>query len=336
MSRWASDPQAAADHLIGRSLEALDIQGRVLLANQAGALPALLAERGLAFCLWNRRLVGKPEAQPWPPAGPFDVALLRLPKPKDEQQMAAHACLSVLAPAGRLIVYGGNEEGIRSAGDRLASLCGEVATLATRGHGRVLAARRPADSAALRASLAAWRSVVQLTIAGGTRDWVSYPGIFAAQRIDEGTALLLGALPPLRPGDRVLDYGCGSGAIGATALAAQPRIVLDLLDEDAVALEAARENVAGAHLALGSRLADSGSADYAAILSNPPLHQGIVEDHGLLEQLIADAPAHLRPGGTLQIVVQRRVPLERLLAKHFADISVPAENGRYRVWRARR
>jgi 16S rRNA (guanine1207-N2)-methyltransferase len=336
MSRWASDPQAAADHLIGRSLEALDIEGRVLLANQAGALPALLAERGLAFCLWNRRLVGKPEAQPWPPAGPFDVALLRLPKPKDEQQMAAHACLSVLAPAGRLVVYGGNEEGIRSAGDRLASLCGEVATLATRGHGRVLAARRPADSAALRASLAAWRSVVQLTIAGGTRDWVSYPGIFAAQRIDEGTALLLGALPPLRPGNRVLDYGCGSGVIGATALTAQPGIVLDLLDDDAVALEAARQNVAGARLALGSRLADSGCTDYAAILSNPPLHKGIVEDHGLLEQLIADAPAHLRPGGTLQIVVQRRVPLERLLAKHFADISVPAENGRYRVWRARR
>jgi hypothetical protein len=95
MSRWASDPEAAADHLIGRSLEAMDIEGRVLLANQAGALPALLAERGLDFSLWNRRLVGKPGAQPWPPAGPFDVVLLRLPKPKDEQQMAAHACLSV-------------------------------------------------------------------------------------------------------------------------------------------------------------------------------------------------------------------------------------------------
>ena len=76
--------------------------------------------------------------------------------------------------------------------------------------------------------------------------------------------------------------------------------------------------------------------DYAAILSNPPLHKGIAEDHALLEQLIADAPAHLRAGGCLQIVVQRRIPLERLLAKHFADVTVPAENGRYRVWRARR
>jgi len=55
----------------------------------------------------------------------------------------------------------------------------------------------------------------------------------------------------------------------------------------------------------------------------------------LLESLIADAPAHLRDGGHLQMVVQRRIPLERLLAKHFGDVAIVAQNGRYRVWRAR-
>jgi len=336
MSRWANDPEAAADQLIGRSLDAIDLSGRVLLANQAGALPALLAGRALALALWNRRLAGSAKAQAWPPAGPFDVALLRLAKAKDEQEMAAHACLSVLAPGGRLIVYGGNDEGVRSAGGMLERLCGEVQTLATRGHGRVVAARRPRDAAHLRASLAAWRSVVRLELGGVTRDWVGYPGIFAANRVDEGTALLIGALPTLRAGDRVLDYGCGSGAIGATALAAEPNLALDLLDDDAVALEAARENIPAARRMLGTRVADAGGSDYAAILSNPPLHKGIAEDHALLEQLIADAPAHLRAGGHLQIVVQRRVPLERLLAKNFAEVTVPAENGRYRVWRASR
>ena len=31
------------------------------------------------------------------------------------------------------------------------------------------------------------------------RDWIAYPGMFAADRLDEGTALLLGGLPPFRP-----------------------------------------------------------------------------------------------------------------------------------------
>jgi 16S rRNA (guanine1207-N2)-methyltransferase len=178
--------------------------------------------------------------------------------------------------------------------------------------------------------------VTPLQVAGTARDWVSYPGIFAAGRLDEGTALLIGVLPPLGRRARVLDYGCGSGVIGAAALALEPTITLDMLDTDTVALEAVRENAPPAKRVLGTRVADAGKVLYQVILSNPPLHEGVAEDHGLLEQLIADAPLSLVAGGVLQIVVQRRVPLDRLLAQHFATAQVVAENGRYRVWRAPR
>jgi 16S rRNA (guanine1207-N2)-methyltransferase len=334
MSRWAKDPEAAADELIGRTLDAIAVEGRVLIANHAGSLPSLLAARGASIALWNRRATGSGGAHPWPPDGPFDMALLRLPKAKDEQEMAVHACLGALAQSGRLIVWGGNDEGIRSAGRMLERLGDSVDTLATRGHGRVLAARRADDTARLRTSLAAWRSVSRVEFGGSTRDWVSYPGLFAAGRIDEGTALLLRALPPLRTGARVLDYGCGAGVIGAAALAAEPSLALDLLDNDVLALEAARENVAGARLLLGGSLADTKRTAYDAILSNPPLHQGLAEDHAQLEQLIADVPAHLAPGGCFEVVVQRRIPLDRALAQSFASAAVVAENTRYRVWRA--
>ena len=333
MSRWADDPERAAGELIRRALDAIDLRGHLLLANHAGALATLLGARGLAFELWNRRQTGGGTAEPWPAAGPFDVALLRLPKAKDEQEMAAHACLGVLAPGGRLVVYGGNDEGIRSAAGRLERLCGEVDTLATRGHGRVVAAKRPADVSRLRSSLEAWRSTATLEIGGSRRPWVSYPGVFAADRIDEGTELLIGALPPLPAGARVLDYGCGTGVIGGAAAAHAPGIALDLLDSDSVALQAARENLPGARLVLGTTLADTGGVRYDAILSNPPLHTGLAEDHVLLERLIADAPAHLAPGGVLEIVVQRRIPLDRLLSERFSAISTAAETGRFRVWR---
>jgi 16S rRNA (guanine1207-N2)-methyltransferase len=334
MSRWADDPDRAADALIERCLDELALTGRVLIVNQGTALPSLLEARGVAFAVWNRRVTGEHAAAPWPPAGPFDAALVRLPKARDEQRMSVHASLSVLAPGGRLILYGGNDEGIRPAARVLEEVCGRATTLASRGHGRVVAAVRPERTDMLQGSLAAWRTVMPLAIAGGARAWVTYPGLFAAGRLDGGTALLVGALPPLLPGARVLDYGCGAGAIGAAVVVAQPSISLDMLDSDAVALEAVRENVGTARRVLGARVADAGSVRYQAILSNPPLHAGVAEDHALLERLIADAPAALVAGGVLQLVVQRRVPLDRLLARHFARAEVVAETGRYRVWRA--
>lgn len=335
MSRWAQDPEGAADALILRCLDDIAVAGRVLLVNQAGSLPAAMRQRGLVCTVWNRRLLEGAEASSWPPQGPpYDLALVRLPKARDEQAMTAHAVMSVLGVGGRLILYGGNDEGIRSAVAPLQELAGHVDTLAIGGHGRVLAASRLEAMDGLRGTLQAWRTVSPMEIAGRMRDWASYPGCFAAGRLDEGTALLISALPPLEPHIRVLDYGCGTGTIAAAVVAVQPDARVEGLDSDAVALEAARENVPAARLTLGTSLADAAQRDYAVILSNPPLHQGIAEDRTLLDRLISDAPSRLVPGGQMQLVVQRRVALDRMLGRHFGKVEVVAETGRYRVWRA--
>ena len=122
MSRWADDPEKAADALIESFLGSVALAGRVLLVNQSGAVMASLAARRIRAEAWNRRLIGTMAAAPWPPAGPFDLVLLRIPKSKDELEMSVHASLGVLRARGRLIVYGGNEEGIEQVWRRTAEL----------------------------------------------------------------------------------------------------------------------------------------------------------------------------------------------------------------------
>ena len=92
----------------------------MLLANHVGrAAGAAVRARWRRCGLAPASRPGWRRCRAWPPPGPFDVALLRLPKARDEQEMAAHACLGSLREGGRLIVYGGNDEGIRPAAGML-------------------------------------------------------------------------------------------------------------------------------------------------------------------------------------------------------------------------
>lgn len=334
MSRWRQDPNAAAAELIRRSLPELDLSGLLLLAGAGTIVAEALRGEGCEVNVWSRRASDMLSASPWPAGGPYDAVLLRLAKAKDEHEMNLAAALSVAGEGARIILFGGNDEGIRSGITALEAACGPSDTLSTKGHGRIVAATAPAKRDRARDTLSAWRRVSPLELAGRTRDWVTYPGLFSANRLDDGTALMLTALPPLRPVARVLDYGCGSGTIAAAIRDKLPGAQIEVLDADSVALLAAQENVREARAILGTNLNAAGATRYDAILSNPPLHDGVAEDHGALERLIAQAPKHLRPGGVLQMVVQRRVPLGQALEALFAEHAVVAENGRYRVWRA--
>lgn len=329
MTRWTSDPEAAAAALMADALSEIDVGDRVLLAGGEASLVSRLVAPERTVTRWSRRVQPQAIVQPEPPAGPYTAALLRLPKSRDEQLMAAHQCLGALAPDGRLIVYGGNDEGIRTFLRTLGKL-GAVTTLTARGHGRIIALGRRDVSGVVAPRLADWR---QQADAG--RSWTSFPGLFAAGTPDPGTALLLAHLPAL-PGDaNVLDYGAGPGAIAEAIGAAQPSVRLTLLDNDSVALVAAATNVPSAKAwLLGDSLQATGDSRFQMIVSNPPLHVGFKEDLSALLCLIAEAPDHLAKTGVLLLVVQRRIALERTLAASFSSVSTLADDGRYRVWRA--
>ena len=337
MTRWSDDAERAADALMASVVEEIapDLEGaKVMAAYQYGELPAVLARFGADVTTWNRHVRDGRPAAANPPGDGYEIAILRLPKSRPEQQMALAQVAGAVRPSGRILVYGGNSEGIKSFQRTLQKTVDDFTVLSARGHGRVLSGRRRSDIIIHTAAEFAERGV--MAVDGIQVRWVTYPGLFAGGALDAGTALLLATIPRPAAGSRVLDYACGPGAIAASLLRREPNMALTALDNDAVALLAVSENVPLANTILADGLvAIERGTRFNLIVSNPPLHEGVTESHTVLADLIKRAGGRLVRDGELWLVVQRRVALERLLGAAFEDVEGVADDGRYRVWRAR-
>jgi 16S rRNA (guanine1207-N2)-methyltransferase len=330
---WRDEAAAA---LLVRHLPGLGLKGPVLVMGELRSeVLESLSAMGFEVAEWHRRAFGVRRATPWPPEGPFGAVVLRMPRAKEELEMGLHGAAGALVSGGTCLVYGAKDEGIASAPKRLERLFGGVVTVGVGGHCRVLKALRRDDLPGHRGTLDAWRQVGRLDYGGAGRDWVSYPGVFAHGHLDPGTRLLLDALPALPAGGRVLDYGCGSGVVGSVLADRYPQVRLDLLDVDAVALEAARENVPGARLLQGDGLPPGDGDAFDAIVSNPPFHRGKAEEPEMITRLVQEAPAILGPRGVLVLVAQRRIRLEEAFGRAFRRVQVTAEGGGFRVWEGR-
>lgn len=312
----------------------LGLAGPTLVVDDdAGLTLKAVAAAGLPSYTWYRRALRGRHATPWVVGGPFGNAIVRLPVGREALEMVLHAVASTLHPGGLVFVYGANDEGIRSAVRTGLQLFGEMTTVDTRRHCRVLMGARLDEIPALRGELAAWRHQVLVELSDGPLQMVSYPGVFAHGKLDPGTRMLLSAFPMLPRQARVLDFGCGIGVIGAEALRRCPDAQVDLLDVSALAIEAARENVPGARAILGEGWAPIGGSQYDLVVSNPPIHTGKGQDFRVLVDFIDQSPAHLRKAGEVLLVVQRTVPVQGLLQERFTTVERVTESPQYSVWR---
>ena len=269
---------------------------------------------------WPQSIDRRTPGLPFWPEGTFGTIALRLTKARDEFQMMAEAAAGALRPGGTLYLFGGNDEGITSAGRRLGEAFETVETAQTKFHSRVFAARAP--KAGLKTALGDWRSTFGFHVGEANFSHVTYPGVFASGRLDEGTRLLLETVPAV--GGAVLDFACGSGPVAQVLARRHADAQFTLADIDAVSLKAAKENVPGAPVHQIARLRDLPAAQFDAIVSNPPIHQGVERSFAVLRDFLATAPDYLATGGEVFIVVQRTVPVAKLagalkLRKHAGD-----------------
>lgn len=184
---------------------------------------------------------------------------------------------------------------------------------------------------------------------------VSHPGVFGHGKLDDGTRLLLGALPAALEegrGERrgegidgadILDVGCGDGILAAWLARRGARVTAT--DVNDFAVEATRRTLAAnglagealasdVYAALGARR--DGARRFDAIVSNPPFHQERAIDYGPAGRLIREAPEHLTPGGRLILVANAFLPYPDLLEAAFGGFEILADDRRFRVYAATR
>ncbi len=128
-------------------------------------------------------------------------------------------------------------------------------------------------------------------------------GLFSPREVDEGTRLLLDTIEVARDAD-CFDLGCGYGAMGLTMARLAPQGQTTMVDRDFVAVEYANANAALNGITNATALLSNGFAGipgdqrFDLVASNLPAKVG----NEMLTLMIADAYAHLNPGGRLYVV----------------------------------
>lgn len=275
-----------------------------------------------------------------PPSGPFDAAVIILPKGRKAARrwlLQAHRCLH---DSGILYLAGANDAGIQSVAKDATELFGQANVLGYKKGNRVYRCGKTKSQTAQ----PEWTQ--QPGIKPGTwneykvgireREFIIHtlPGVFSFDHVDEGTAMLLDCMHV--PCDsRVLDLGCGCGLIGMVAAHLGAGHV-DLTDDHLLSVSSTLENIRLNHIHTatvyaGDLFGSLPEVKYDAIFSNPPFHAGKEVNYQVAQALITSSHHYLIPGGYLVIVANRFIRYERLMVQIFHNVQVIAENNKFHV-----
>ncbi|HVD81304.1 MAG TPA: methyltransferase [Propionibacteriaceae bacterium] len=156
------------------------------------------------------------------------------------------------------------------------------------------------------------RRTITARIWGRELPLITASGVFAADGLDRGTAVLLRASPIPQGSPRILDLGCGYGPIALALAVDCPGALVDAVDVNERALALCRDNaealgVADRVLALRPDEVDP-EARYDEIWSNPPIRIG---KQALHELLLSWLP-RLAPDGVARLVVGKNLGADTL------------------------
>jgi 16S rRNA (guanine1207-N2)-methyltransferase len=262
------------------------------------------------------------------PASSSHITMVAPPGTMERRHSLALALLA-LAPGGSLVALAPKDKGGARIRKELEAFGCAVAE-DSKSHWRICRTTRPEALAGLDEAVA--EGAQRFDDALGL--WTQ-PGIFSWDRIDEGSALLLDALPPLS--GRGADLGCGLGLLSKAVLDRNATVTaIEAIELDARALAAAKRNLVDPRAQFHWLDVREGLplAGLDFVIMNPPFHSGGADDVGLGRAFLERARKALRPGGVLWMVANRHLPYEAELAALFAKVEPMKESARFKIVRA--
>ena len=125
--------------------------------------------------------------------------------------------------------------------------------------------------------------------------------------------------------------------LGAVLKRRYPQSQVSLLDVDAFAIASSRLTLTANKLEANVLAGDGIHAaphGLAAILSNPPFHQGVHTNYAATELLLREAANHLQANGELRLVANNFLQYKPLIEQHLGSCQTLAEAEGFRIYQA--
>ena len=248
------------------------------------------------------------------PTGKWPLVMLLPGKSREEAFAAFARAYDLLGEGGAMVVAMANTAGAARFEKELSEVAGNIESVQKHKCRCFRAVKSSSWNAAV---LDEWRELGKPRRIESTGFTVE-AGIFSADHIDPGSALLAEHLPRNLRGS-CADLGAGWGFLADAVLRKNPSLKgVHLYEADFRALACARLNLAEATVPLEFHWRDVTAglaAKYENVVMNPPFHSGQATDLSLGFAFVRVAAEALRTGGRLFMVANRQLPYEPELEK---------------------
>jgi 16S rRNA (guanine1207-N2)-methyltransferase len=264
--------------------------------------------------------------------GRFDTVVIKVPKTLSLLEHELRMIRCHLAPDAVVVGAGMVKHIHTSTLEVFSRVIGPTTTSLAKKKARLIRASVAAETV----EPGQWRFPISWSTDDGVTV-VSHANVFAAEKLDVGTRLLLANLPVPHDGADVVDLGCGNGVVAASLARRFGHGSVLGTDVSHLAVASARATYAasvgddrGRFVAMDA-LADLEPASVDLVVNNPPFHDAQVIGDETAWRMFVHSRRALRPGGELRVVGNRHLGYHTKLKRLFGNCRTVASNNKFVV-----